>query len=88
MDELQELRRQIDEIDDKMMVLFEQRMETVCAVGRLKQTSKMPVLQTEREREVLERATGRLQKEEYRDAAEKFMVHLMLLSREAQQKLP
>lgn len=86
MDELQILRTKIDKIDAKMIELFEQRMEIVSQVGRLKQKNQLPVLQTDREREVLERAAKHLKKKEYHESVEKLMIYLMQLSRDEQMK--
>lgn len=54
MQELEALRGQIDEIDQKLVRLFEQRMAVTRQVGEYKQKQGMPVLDQTRHREVLE----------------------------------
>lgn len=49
-------RRQIDEIDRKLVELLNQRSRCALEIGKLKQKEKLPLYQPEREREVLENA--------------------------------
>ncbi len=53
--ELKELRNKIDVIDDKLIKLFIERMETVEEVTKVKKEQNIPVLNTQREREILNR---------------------------------
>ncbi len=53
--ELETLRKRIDEIDDKLLALFNERMELVHRVGELKNASGAPIYRPERERAILER---------------------------------
>lgn len=80
MDQLRELRDQIDQIDRQMVALFEQRMSVVCRVAEFKREQGMPILQSDREKIVLEKAKSLLKKD-YEQALESFMTHLMSLSR-------
>ena len=50
MDQLRELRDQIDQIDRQMVALFEQRMSVVCRVAEFKREQGMPILQSDREK--------------------------------------
>lgn len=54
MDELEKLREQIDGIDRQMVELFRQRMAVTAQVGRYKRERGLPVLDTARERQVLQ----------------------------------
>ena len=45
---LSDLRRQIDDIDDRLMDILAQRMAVAREIGRLKQENNMPVVQPER----------------------------------------
>jgi chorismate mutase-like protein len=49
-------RRQIDEIDRKLVELLNQRSRCALEIGKIKQSEKLPLYQPEREREVLENA--------------------------------
>ena len=51
--DIQELRKRIDEIDRQMVELYGKRMETAAQIGAYKRERGLPVLDTERERELL-----------------------------------
>lgn len=56
--ELQDYRTQLDQIDDQIVSLFTQRMETVRNVADYKKEHNTPVLHAGRERDILYRVTG------------------------------
>ena len=56
--DLQDYRAQLDQIDDQLVSLFKQRMETVKNVADYKKEHNTPVLAAGREREILYRVTG------------------------------
>ena len=56
--ELGELRRQIDAVDRKLVLLLNERARLVEEVGTLKRRLKMEVYTPEREKEILKLATG------------------------------
>ena len=86
MDELQSLRREIDAIDRQMVELFRQRMDVTARVGEYKRTQGIPVLDQERERQVL-RNKGELAGEELRPAVITLYQTIMALSRRQQRDL-
>ena len=51
--DLNEIRQQINDIDEQMVELFKRRMETVAEVAKYKQENHLPVLDRTRERQVL-----------------------------------
>ena len=51
--DITELREQIDGIDRQMVELYCRRMETARAIGRYKREKGLPVLDSERERQLL-----------------------------------
>lgn len=53
--ELTELRRAIDEVDQRILELVAERVRLVLAVGELKRMRELPVYDPERERNMLER---------------------------------
>ena len=81
MDQLRELRDQIDQIDRQMVALFEQRMSVVCRVAEFKREQGMPILQSDREKIVLEKAKSLLKNKDYEQVLESFMTHLMTPTR-------
>ena len=56
--DLKEIRNKIDTIDDKILELFKERMETVKDVAEYKKVNNLPVLSTQREREIICRITN------------------------------
>jgi chorismate mutase len=53
---LADWRRQIDELDLKLVELLNERSRCALEIGKLKQQENLPLYQPEREREVLENA--------------------------------
>jgi chorismate mutase/prephenate dehydratase len=56
---LDDHRRQIDEIDDKILALLEDRARVVADVARAKRDSSLPTYDPDRERQVLDRLAAR-----------------------------
>ncbi len=56
---LENLRNQIDSIDDQLITLLNQRMEVVKQVGELKRSSKTIIYRPEREKAILDRLKSR-----------------------------
>lgn len=52
---LNELRENIDSIDDRLLELYNQRMDLVHHVGKLKNTTGAPIYRPEREQAILNR---------------------------------
>ena len=86
MEDLQSLRGQIDEIDRQLVELFRQRMDVTRRVGLYKQAHHLPVLDQERERQVL-RNKGELAGEELRPAVTTLFQTIMALSRRQQRDM-
>lgn len=86
MDDLQTLRRDIDAIDRQLVELFRQRMDVTRKVGEYKRSQGVPVLDQERERQVLQNK-GELAGEELRPAVVTLYQTIMALSRRQQRDL-
>ena len=86
MDELQSLRRDIDAIDRELVELFRRRMNVTARVGAYKRERGIPVLDQERERQVLQNK-GELAGEELRPAAVTLFQTIMALSRRQQRDM-
>lgn len=56
--DIQQLRSQIDSIDDQIKNLFEQRMDVAGQIADYKRENKLPVLDRTREREILARLSA------------------------------
>ena len=85
-DELQSLRRDIDAIDRELVELFRRRMDVTARVGAYKRERGIPVLDQERERQVLQNK-GELAGEELRPAAVTLFQTIMALSRRQQRDM-
>ena len=59
--ELEALRRELDDIDVKILELVAQRIKVILAVGDYKRARSMPAYDPERERQMLERLCARAQ---------------------------
>ena len=86
MENLQSLRGQIDEIDRQLVELFRQRMDVTRRVGLYKQAHHLPVLDQERERQVL-RNKGELAGEELRPAVTTLFQTIVALPRRQQRDM-
>lgn len=86
MDDLQSLRGEIDIIDRQIVDLFRQRMDVTRRVGEYKAAKGIPVLDQERERQVLQNK-GELAGEELRPAVIALYQTIMSLSRRQQRDM-
>ena len=56
--DLNEIREQIDTIDDELLKLFEKRMELVTSVAEYKKANNLPIFNSKRERDIVSRLTA------------------------------
>ena len=54
---IQDWRRKIDEIDEQLVRLLNERSRCAVEVGKLKRAAQLPLYQPEREKEILTRVT-------------------------------
>ena len=87
MDQLEEARKIISEVDDEMARLFVRRMRAVEQVAEYKQVHGLPVLDAAREEQVLRRGAERVEDEVLRSYYVNFIRKNMELSRDYQHKL-
>lgn len=83
---LEDQRKRIDEIDGEILKLFCKRMETVGEVAKIKLDNGMPVLQPEREKDIIKRR-GSEASPEMKEYAEELFTALMAISRNYQSKI-
>ena len=84
---LDELRVEIDRIDQQMVQLFEERMQVVAEVMAVKKAAGIPILDSSREEAVVEKNTARLTDPELAGYYERLIRQMMALSREYQASL-
>ena len=87
MDGLQEARRIINEVDTQMAELFVRRMEAAEMVAEYKKAHGMPILDAEREEEVIRNGMDRVERDALRGYYADFMRETMAISRRYQQRL-
>ena len=84
--EIQELRREINEIDDRLVELFLKRMGVSLEVAKYKQENHMPVLDRTRERELLARVAAKSDDKDLQLYTRLLYSSIMGLSRSYQHK--
>ena len=88
MDDLQDIRRQIDEIDGQLVPLFEKRMRAGEQVAHAKARSgDRTVFRPEREKQVLERAEDLLQDKRFSAEVRQFMGAVMDINKDFQKRV-
>lgn len=85
--ELMQLRQKIDEIDRQLVCLFEQRLSVTEQVGNYKKARNLPVLDAQREKQVLAEKAKLVQKEANQTAVADFFEAIMQISRNQQKKI-
>ena len=83
--ELELMRKKIDEIDDKLLALFKERLEVSKKIGLLKKKYKMEIFDPQREQEIIDGCTQNISEDE-KVYVEKFLRNLMDISKEDQSK--
>lgn len=86
MSKLEHCRKKIDEIDKQLTALFEERMNVVLDVTDYKRENNLPVLNREREKEIIEKNSGYLKNAHYRVPLKKFFMGIMNISKEFEYK--
>ncbi len=87
MEGLEGYRARIDAIDAKIVRLLEERMDVCMDVARFKRARGLAVLQSERERTVLDKAEARLKNSDYAPGVRMVYESMMAASRALQHKL-
>lgn len=84
---MKELRKEIDLIDEEMLELFLKRMALVKKIAEEKKTMNLPILNQERESEILSRLTAKIKDNKLAGLYPKFIVNVMEISRVYQELL-
>jgi len=87
MNELEQAREIIDRVDQQMARLYRERMEAVRQVARYKQERGIPVLDAERESQVIEKNAQYVEEDDLRDFYALFLRDMMKNSRAYQRRL-
>ena len=84
---LQEARNKINNIDERMAGLFEERMMAVEEVAEYKSKHNMPIYDAAREQEIIDSKSKLISKDEYKPYYKEFIQDLMNISKEYQQHI-
>jgi chorismate mutase/prephenate dehydratase len=79
-------REQIDDIDRRLIELFEKRVDLVLNIAELKKKNNIKILQKAREEQIVLNAVGNLRNKNHKDLAQDFINQIMRISREYQEK--
>lgn len=85
--DLDQIRKDIDQIDQELVALLEKRMVCVGQIIEYKEQQGLPVLDQRREREVLEKVGSLVTDEQYRSTIQAQFRDLMTRSRDYQEEV-
>lgn len=85
--DLSVIREQINEIDNQILSLYEQRMDLCKMVAEYKIENHMKVLDRSREEAIIKKVQDRTQNKEYVEYSSELFEKIMELSRQMQQKM-
>jgi len=85
--ELEQCRKEIDEIDKELINLFERRMDVATRVANCKKENDLPIYDEERESKVIKKNVDNLKNKNYDLLARRFFLSIMELSRSLQESI-
>ncbi len=80
-------RKKIDEIDAQIAKLFEERFQTVRDVIDYKIQNRLPILNSDREKEITDKNVKRIQDDDVKPYFEAWYNDLLALSKEFQRQI-
>ncbi len=80
-------RKKIDEIDEQIAKLFEERFQTVRDVIDYKIENRLPILNSDREKEITEKNVNRIQDDDVKPYFKAWYNDLLALSKEFQRQI-
>ena len=87
MEKLNEARARINEIDEKMASLFEERMQAAKVIAGYKKERGLPIFDAVREQALIERNLGFIKDYEISSYYVRFLNDLMAVSKQYQERL-
>lgn len=87
MSSLENARKDIERIDKEIAALFEERMGAAREVAEYKKERGIPILDANREKQLIERNSGYIKNQEYEAYYRDFMVSMMGISKRYQHRL-
>jgi len=86
MKNLEEIRQEINLVDEALVKLLERRLDAVTQVAEYKIAHQLPVFDSKREVQVLEKIAGLVEKKDYQKAILSTFQDMMNRSKEFQQE--
>lgn len=83
--DIEKLRKEIDDIDNEILLLFLKRMDCVEKIGKIKKSCSIDILDNSRELQILERLSKKSGK--YEKEVEKLFSYIMEISKNYQRSL-
>lgn len=83
---LDEIRKEIDDIDKSFTAIFERRMDLVLQVAKFKEENNQKIFDSDREKKVIDKNKNYLKNKEYEKSLEDFYNDVMSISRKFQAK--
>ena len=87
MNELEKIRKVINEIDEQMAKLFEKRMEAVSIVAKYKKEHALPIFDSSRENKLIEKNSSFIENEVMKEYYVSFLKDIMNVSKKYQSRL-
>lgn len=84
--DLDDLRKQLDEIDRSIAILFEQRMIVINRVSSIKQKYELPIYDPTREQKMFEKNSKYIQNQEYVEPYKELLTKCLEISKNFQAK--
>ncbi len=85
--DMKDYRAMIDEIDAKMLKLYEERMDVVRNIAMYKKENNLPVYDAAREDAKIDEVFASVKNKQYADGAAQLFITLMQASKEFQEEL-
>ena len=87
MSNIEELKNEINQIDEKIIKLFEERMNISVKVGEYKKLNNLPILNQQREDELIEKNLAHLNNKNLKNYYIEFQKKVMELSKKLQEEV-
>ncbi len=85
--DIQNYRQQINELDEKIVALLEQRMDVAAGIGEVKKQNGLPAFDPAREQERVETVKGLAGNEEYKEYIGRMYEAIMAQTRQMEKDL-
>jgi chorismate mutase/prephenate dehydratase len=80
-----ELRKRIDLVDNKLLILIKTRLNIVTEIANIKKDFNLPISDPEREKEIIDRLINETEQIHYRKHIEAFFKEIFRISKEWQE---